>query len=1378
MHLWLSVLCYVELLAASIFLLWYLKRIWPDIAADFLSGAWRKEVSNFIQVVFAAPVFFALWKVSQVIARWDYHHFGDTFNSDMFDPIRIPGPAAGTSHEDNKPLRWLPPNLEDVSDPRASQWKEFQEWIGNSLTEQPKPFEWALVVGRPGAGKSRTTDEFSRRVLARRELLGDHRETNPDSSLFERAKVAAGIHRLRLGAWWRRGIRCPAIGDPWDVGRPAHRRQGGAPLPFSHTYIDRLSAWRPRAPTLVILEDPCANEASKLIEILQQQMEHYVFPVRLLIVNQTIPADLSVDFNEGTWRSDQSYFSNKLWAFDERVYFSFSEFRILLSSRFPDGGDKRGWLYPRDEESFKRLTFGGNPLLVEALIDWLSSVSTQSRPDLNSISAQKLIQIRVNRVRVALVAAGVKDQSQWELMAAATLLNGIERTKLHRDQTSILNDLLMQNAFPSDNVRQLIPSIRPSLIGAAFIASIIRRPGSEGIRGDASEEQQQTTAANIVALAFRVSPYEVLAALHNLASPAWGLVSGLTDTQRFLLEAINHNVLDAHYLERLSLTANEFTVLLHECIRFELERGGIRVMIVGLLENIPVESARGVMNDLPTLVRRDGVSARDALSVTSLVLHRALADGAPEYALAVTTPLIELANQLAKRGRLLVPEGTVTSKGYARLGELLMKGALDPVVRDQREFTTALVNCELALWDCFVARQTVVADFCAAAATEHSTATGCLNLHLLQLATTVFAVYLDVGRAMTSIQEIDRSAAELATISLAERIELAECQVRAWSRMAFAYSALKDAANTERWAERVATLVHEFQSLPLSERHELAEWQAASYRYVNAVYSELKDAANAERWAKQIAQLVQEFYPLPSSERLYLGILQAYSYVGVVKAHAASKDVANAQRWTEHVTQLVQEFCPLALSERLDLAESQADAYSLVAKAYTERDDVTNSEHWANQITLLAREFCQLALFERRQIAEYQADAYSRIASAYVERKDVANAEHWATQIAQLLQEFHSLPLSERTVLAERQVWTYSRLTHAYAERQDAENAQRWAEQIAQLVQEFYPLPLTERRRLADPQADAYSRVALAYAERQDVANVQHWAEQITLLAKEFHPLPLSERRQIAESQANSYLQLANICARCNDLSKCQYWVDKIRLLAEEFHPLPSSERRLLADLQSNSYATMTYVHTAREDAVEAEHWVKQIMLLAEEFHGLSMSERCVLAERQAWSYLYLAALYAQRKDAANTEFWIEKIAQLVQEFHPLPLSERRQLAELLAESHARVVRAYAKHKDATNAKKWADRTTKLVQEFYPLPLSERCVLAKWQAKSYSEVAIAYAERKDLANCQLWADRVTKIVIDFQALPYELSERDRIKTVTLQYLANLMQESR
>ena len=157
-------------------------------------------------------------------------------------------------------------------------WTALQAWLGGSGREarwtppwrggaqKRKPaFSWTILLGGNGTGKSQLAREFGRHIT----------RSGATDGCSERL-------RSRVDRWWRRIAWWRTVGDaPWDAG----------PVARNPERLARLKEWLPRAPTLLILDDLAMGYCAEVIGALASNQEKFWYPVRLLIVDQFIPAD-------------------------------------------------------------------------------------------------------------------------------------------------------------------------------------------------------------------------------------------------------------------------------------------------------------------------------------------------------------------------------------------------------------------------------------------------------------------------------------------------------------------------------------------------------------------------------------------------------------------------------------------------------------------------------------------------------------------------------------------------------------------------------------------------------------------------------------------------------------------------------------------------------------------------------------------------------------------------------------------------------------------------------------------------------------------------------------------------------------------------------
>ncbi|WP_019919135.1 hypothetical protein [Methyloversatilis discipulorum] len=204
------------------------------------------------------------------------------FDLQVMEPIRratgiltwVPSPEAkriydellAWTRDDSRlqalPLHWLLSEPDHGLDPENAPFE---------------PFAVAALLGPNGCGKSQLVRELAR-ALSQRGTLGDP----PDGCGFPER-----VRRLRaaLRYWWHRVNPGRAeTSDPWDAGM----------LRSDIAALSALKNWRPRAPSLLVLDDPGHGVCGKVVDALVSTRNHFAFPVRLIVVDQFIPADLPV----------------------------------------------------------------------------------------------------------------------------------------------------------------------------------------------------------------------------------------------------------------------------------------------------------------------------------------------------------------------------------------------------------------------------------------------------------------------------------------------------------------------------------------------------------------------------------------------------------------------------------------------------------------------------------------------------------------------------------------------------------------------------------------------------------------------------------------------------------------------------------------------------------------------------------------------------------------------------------------------------------------------------------------------------------------------------------------------------------------------------
>lgn len=365
------------------------------------------------------------------------------------------------------------------------RWPLSWLWSGPQLE---RPFGWTLLTGGNGVGKTQLARELARQ-FGKRSRFGDD-ELTP-------ARKARRPHwRTRFSAWWARVAWWTASSDtPWDSGMILKHGDG------TEEALRRLEDWLPRAPTLLILDDPPADISRRVINLLAARSRRMWYPVRLLIVDQIVPSDLPITKNvdrEGWHHTGAPEAPFTPVVLDEAARFDPSHFRAALAKGYwMDGADGLPTLEKglparalRDDEEAQQLVDAveGNPLLLTLSTYWLrkpgrtlvhllddsvSLLNAEEREVLGPSGAgwRQLIAHRLTTERLEDVyqqlklADGSGSSSLRRAIVCATVADGIsrkdaaERFGLHIE-TSTLHRL-----FPSaGEYGDRIPPMRPWLL--------------------------------------------------------------------------------------------------------------------------------------------------------------------------------------------------------------------------------------------------------------------------------------------------------------------------------------------------------------------------------------------------------------------------------------------------------------------------------------------------------------------------------------------------------------------------------------------------------------------------------------------------------------------------------------------------------------------------------------------------------------------------------------------------------------------------------------------------------------------------------------------------------------------------------------------------
>ncbi len=385
--------------------------------------------------------------------------------------------------------------------------KRNQEWL---------PLSVAILTGANGVGKSRLSFELGHQ-LARHSELGLRSSANEALEPWSRSKRLA-----KTLSWWvlrNLPCTCRAADDPWDVGLVDSNSLDVQP---------NFTAWRPRRPTLLIFDEPSENIVS-MVRTLEINRKEYWHPVRLLLVDQSLPSALNAKNADDLWCDSSSSGGGaildhareqlKSWQQEKggarkqnpvpflfkgvfdlgEVRFSQATIRAIWSTA-TSAADRHVIGKLRQDLDFDqvRQATGGNPLLVVLAVQQLRN-NTMSLQELHNLpqadAAQQLIQPRAQALydhfSGILQDATNEAEKIFRAIATATVCGG-----LWYKADGLLKFADVERLFPDrgvffDTNNVWIPPVRPKAIGTAFLQNFLDEKGAADVLATLAWEQNE-----------------------------------------------------------------------------------------------------------------------------------------------------------------------------------------------------------------------------------------------------------------------------------------------------------------------------------------------------------------------------------------------------------------------------------------------------------------------------------------------------------------------------------------------------------------------------------------------------------------------------------------------------------------------------------------------------------------------------------------------------------------------------------------------------------------------------------------------------------------------------------------------------------------------
>lgn len=387
-----------------------------------------------------------------------------------FDPLW--GSGLGPGFDGDLTLPWIAP---PAGTERFKTWNALNRQIKEGLSdgshaswERPEDdnfidFSWMVLVGLAGSGKTRMAVELLRDLAQCKKFEGIEA-----LSRWEQKKILVGEWIRRVTPGFKR-----LPDDPWDIGwiEPpvSGERLYENRLEIQANYLEALRRWRPRRPTALLLDDPRSWDALHVLETLQSQHEYFIFPVRLLIVSQTLPTEL---FEEkgNAFRPKVSGFAG-YFALGEMESFSEAEITELLD----DLSSRNGFLRLDDKarKTLREITRGNHMLLELAVHAILGGAYV------GDLNADRLVHDRAVRVFYSLKLANQWQPEDFRLLAGATIAGPkhMVRSTMRPGFRKRIDDLTEHlrrcfNLASTLQLRDRLPAVLPELVGDSFVRMV------------------------------------------------------------------------------------------------------------------------------------------------------------------------------------------------------------------------------------------------------------------------------------------------------------------------------------------------------------------------------------------------------------------------------------------------------------------------------------------------------------------------------------------------------------------------------------------------------------------------------------------------------------------------------------------------------------------------------------------------------------------------------------------------------------------------------------------------------------------------------------------------------------------------------------------
>ena len=856
-----------------------------------------------------------------------YRRFFAPFATNLFsplpplkaiDPLRPLGKLAENdqaAHADPLPWRVTP------ASPMGEAWTALKTFAENPDGLQRHKLDYQVLIGRPGSGKSRLSVEFLRAMGGLTAMPAP--STAPSTyafnetvweELWRKMSSLFAAWRQDLASWWHVQVLCRPCreGEPWDVGwidPHAHAKAAMEARASLEEIAPLLREWQPRRPTLLLLDDPYRGDALQTLRALNEHARQFRHPVRLLIVDQSIPGDLEADWQDGGWAFQRFSTSAQPIELRQAHAFTAEDIRVLRYTVMGDACPSD----LRSDAGVKHFLIKtrGNPLVSELAFTWLR----EPEHTLHDMTRPALLRKRAQRIVEALRAAGISEAGLAPIAAAtiahvhlpravfeaqereATGARVIARSALavfERFQVPVESAALARAfALEVGRLHRALPPVRPEMIGMAFVSEVFAKLGTE-------------SAERILKAAWELDPYGTLRTVLQVERDP-------TADDDPLAEALTRKPPEGLAISDIALFGAYAEA---GCTLAQRDLDDDAFFVGKGLETTALEIAK----------RLDPQGVRAALEFAITLFERRPGDRYPRQDALCDLALNLLELALQKQAFATAEELLATLLTLRRLDVGTV--ALHPTPLAQDVVFPAPADDDTVLG---LARESVLAF------RQWGRMTSTLY-HLMQrlLSAGALGATGDTLVQVLTLMQTARQTSGAAAQDLAEDLDSAgldeylKCQV--WRSVAAGHAMTRDPSAAERAAEKVAAI-----AAGSPESEDLQYAAAYAWSPVAAPHAVSLAPSAPEGAAAKVAAIAARW---PESEGIQLYAAEAWRFVSGV--HAITGNPAAKERTEEKVTAIVD-----AWPDAEDIQIQAALAWAVAAETHTDDENKAFARRFA-----------------------------------------------------------------------------------------------------------------------------------------------------------------------------------------------------------------------------------------------------------------------------------------------------------------------------------------------------------------------------------------------------------------------------------------------